>query len=137
MAKDKTQNTNLASEFYVASQLFRLGFTVTITLGHTKEIDLIVAHPDGRTVTVDVKGLKDTTNWPLTPKLRRKNHFYALVAYRGKFSNIASQPEIFIIPSVGIEKLLVPWSGKPEVTCIVYSKIRGSKYKDAWMLLFK
>jgi len=62
MALYKTQNTNLASEFYVASQLFRQGYVVTVTLGHTKEIDLIVAHPDGRTITIDMKGLKNTTN---------------------------------------------------------------------------
>ena len=42
MVRNGTINTNLASEFYVASLLFRLGYAVTITLGHTKEIDLIV-----------------------------------------------------------------------------------------------
>ena len=59
MKRQYGQNTNLAAEFFVASQLFRLGYTVTITLGNTKEIDLLVAHPDGRTVTIDVKGLKE------------------------------------------------------------------------------
>lgn len=78
MARKGSQNTNLASEFYVASQLYRLGYVVTITLGHTKEIDLIIAHPDGRTVTIDVKGLKNTTNWPLKPKLVNKKHFLYL-----------------------------------------------------------
>jgi hypothetical protein len=137
MARDKAENTNLASEFYVASQLFRLGYVVTITLGHTKEIDLIVAHPDGRTITIDVKGLKNTTNWPLKPILKSKNHFYVLVSYRNKFGNLQSPPDVFIIPSLEVENMLTPWTGRPDVKCVGYRKIKNSKYKDGWHLLFK
>lgn len=137
MARDKTQNTNLASEFYVASQLFRLGYVVTVTLGHTKEIDIIVAHPDGRTITIDVKGLKNTTNWPLKPKLRSEDHFYILVSYRNRFDDLASHPDVFVIPSLEVEKVLHSWSGKPDVTCVNYRDLKDSKYKNGWGLLFK
>jgi len=58
----KLEDTNLASEFYIASQLHRLGYITVLALGHTKEIDLVAIHPDGRTATIDVKGLKNTTN---------------------------------------------------------------------------
>lgn len=136
MARDKTQNTNLASEFYVASQLLRLGYVVTVTLGHTKEIDLIVAHPDGRTITIDVKGLKNTTNWPLTPKLKRKDHFYVLVSYLNKFDDLNSQPDIFVIPSLEVENVLSLWSGRSDVKCVNYHGIKDSKYKNAWNKLF-
>ena len=67
----KSEDTNLASEFYVASQLYRLGYVTVLTLGHTKEIDLVAIHPDGRTVTIDVKGLKNT-NLRWTPLSRHK-----------------------------------------------------------------
>lgn len=137
MARDKTQNTNLASEFYVASQLFRLGYVVTVTLGHTKEIDLIVAHPDGRTITIDVKGLKTTTNWPLHPKLETKEHFYVLLSYRDKFGDLNTQPDVFVIPSPEVVKLLHRWSGKPNVTCVEYRDVKNSRYRNAWNLLFK
>jgi len=138
MPRDKTQNTNLAAEFFVASQLFRLGYAVTITLGHTKEIDLFVAHPDDRkNVTIDVKGLKNTTNWPLNPKRKAKDHFYILLSYRNKFGDLTSQPDVFVVPSLEIERVLSPWSGKPEVTGVGYHRIRSSKYKDAWHLLFQ
>lgn len=136
MARDRTQNTNLAAEFHVASQLFRLGYTTTVTLGHTKEIDLIVAHPDGRTVTIDVKGLKNKTNWPLAPKLISKNHFYVLVTYLNKFENVSSDPEVFVIPSTRVKSLLSRWSGRPDITAVAYSRVRGSKHKDAWSVLF-
>lgn len=135
--KRKSGDANLASEFYVASQLYRLGYTVTITLGHTKEIDLIVAHSDGRIITIDVKGLKNTTNWPLTPKLKNENHFYILVNYKNKFSDLSFHPEVFVIPSLEIENVLVSWAGKPNVTCVGYKDVKNSKYKNAWGLLFK
>jgi len=135
--KRKLGDTNLASEFYIASQLFRLGYVATVTLGHTKEIDLIVVHPDGRTITIDVKGLRDTTNWPLIPKLKSKNHFYILVCYKNKFNDLSFQPEVFVVPSLEIDNIIVPWAGKPDVTCVGYRDVKNSKYKDAWELLFK
>ena len=136
VADRKNLNPNLTSEYFVASQLLRLGYVVTITLGQTKEIDLLVANPDGRTRTIDVKGLKDTTNWPLKPKLRREEHFFVLVNYRGKLTDPSFMPEVFVVPSLEIETLLSPWSGKPEVTCVEYRKIKGSRYQCAWDLLF-
>jgi hypothetical protein len=137
MTKQNSQNTNLAAEFYVASQLFRLGYIVTITLGHTKEIDLIVAHPDGRTCTIDVKGLKNTTNWPLNPKLKKEDHFFVLVSYLNKFDQVEITPDVFVVPSLNVDCLLTKWTGRPEVTCIGYNKLKNSKFKNAWHLLFK
>ena len=135
--KKKSGDTNLASEFYIASQLYRLGYVAAITLGHTKEIDLLVAHPDGKIITIDVKGLKDTTNWPLQPKLKSKGHFYILVNYKNKLGDLSFYPEVFVIPSLEVDNLLSSWAGKPEVKCIEYKDIKNSKYKDAWELLFK
>jgi hypothetical protein len=136
IVREKTLNTNLASEFYVASQLLRLGHTVTLTIGHTKEIDLIVAHQDGRLITIDVKGLKNTTNWPLQPKLADKTHFFVLVCYRNHFDDLSSTPEVFVIPSSDVGRLLTPWAGRPEVTAVAYRRIKDTKYKDHWGLLF-
>lgn len=137
MPKNESQNTNLASEFFVASQLLRLGYSVTITLGHTKEIDLIAVHLDGRIITIDVKGLKNKTNWPVKPKLTKENHFYIFLNFLNKFNNLNIIPEIFIVPSNEIHKLLSSWTGKPEVTGVEYKDIKSSKYKNAWDLLFK
>jgi hypothetical protein len=61
---------------------FSAGYTTTLTLGNTKKADLIVAHLDGRTVLIDAKSLKNTTNWPLMPKLIPNTHLYVLVSYR-------------------------------------------------------
>ena len=131
-SRSKNQNTNLASEFYVASKLFRLGYT----LGHTKEIDIVAINPiDGKIITIDVKGLKNKTNWPLIPRKKAKSHYFILVAWCNKFNDPSFQPEIFVVPSTKISKLLTPWSGNPKVLCVGYTKAKNSKYKNAWSLL--
>ena len=135
--KRKSGDTNLASEFYIASQLYRLGYVAAITLGHTKEIDLLVAHPNGKIITIDVKDLKDATNWSLQPKLKNKDHFYILVNYKNKLGDLSFHPEVFVIPSLEVDNLLSSWTGKPKVTCIEYKDVKNSRYKDAWELLFK
>jgi len=132
-----TTSTNLAAEFYVASQLYRQGYIVTLTLGNTKEIDLIVAHPDGRTITVDTKGLKNKTNWPVRPKLVSDTHFFILVSYLNVFEDIQVIPEVFVIPSKDVHKVLSLWSGSDTVSCVKYSAVKNSIYKNAWRLLFK
>ena len=136
MARDRTQNSEILHRIPRRLPVFWLGYTTTVTLGHTKEIDLIVAHPDGWTVTIDVKGLKNKTNWPLAPKLISKNHFYVLVTYLNKFENVSSDPEVFVIPSTRVKSLLSRWSGRPDITAVAYSRVRGSKHKDAWSVLF-
>lgn len=136
MERAPAQLTNTASELYVASLLSRLGYAVTITFGNTKVIDLMVANPDGKVVTIDVKGLKNTTNWPLTPKINSPTHFFVLVSYRNRFQDITSAPEVFVVPSAEVPKLLTQWSGRPEVTCVNYGAVKNSTYKDAWHLLF-
>lgn len=135
--KREFSNTNLASEFFVASQLFRLGYSVTITLSKTKEIDLVVMDKKRQFITIDVKGLKNKTNWPIKLKLISKSHFFVFVSYLNKFSSLEKEPEIFIVPSNRIKKLLGNWTGNPNVTALRYSKIKNSKYKNAWNLLFK
>ena len=136
MAKKRIQDSRRASEFYVASQLSRLGYIVTLTSGQTKKIDLIVTHPDGRKITIDVKGLKNKTNWPIQLKYIREDHFFILVSYLSKFEYLSLSPEIFVIPSMQMKSLLGNWSGKPMVEAIGYSTVRNSKFKDAWNLLF-
>jgi hypothetical protein len=128
-------STNLAAEFFVASQLFRLGYTVTLTLGNTKEVDLVVTHPDGRTATIDTKGLKNKTNWPLKAKLIRDTHFFVLVSFRDRFSSLADAPDVFVIPSTQLHTVLAKWAGH-EQTCVDYYTVRKKNFKDAWHLLF-
>jgi len=107
--------TGLASEYFVASQLARLGYLVEVTREHFPGIDLFVAHPDGRTVTIDVKGVKDKSNWPVQPATVQSD-FYVFVTYAGKFHKLDEQPPaVFVVPSAAVEKLVKQWKAMPGV----------------------
>ena len=51
-------NTNLASEFYVLSMLYRLGLDANLTLGNKKSVDIAVVLGPGHAITVDVKAVR-------------------------------------------------------------------------------
>lgn len=94
-------NTNLASEFYVLSMLFRLGVDAALTLGNKKAVDIIVANEDGTTTTIDVKGLVGRYDWPADNihLLEGTQHFYVLVSFEGKIADPLSPPSAWIIPA--------------------------------------
>ncbi len=130
--REKGGETNLASEFYVASQLFRLGYNATITLGHTKEIDLVVTHPDEQIITIDVKGTRWKTSWPLKPPKRvRKDHFFVFLYYK-VFEDLDVPPEVFVVPARQIKRLVEDWV----IPGVPYNRLKNSRYEDAWGLLF-
>jgi len=131
--RKKTSDTSLASEYFVASQLARLGYLVEVTREHFPGIDLFVAHPDGRTVSIDVKGGKNKSNWPVQAVTVRPD-FYVFVAYAGKFYELDKQPpDVFVVPSTIAHKLVIHYRSMPGVP---HHRLRESQYKDAWHLLF-
>ena len=136
------QSSNLAAEYYVASLLFRLGYVATVTFGNTKEIDLMVFDPETKKqITIDVKGLKNTTDWIMPKKpSERPNHFYVLVTFKNKFSDIEETPEVYTLPSKQVKKLWVGWIGREEVKAIKYSDLREHpefKGKNGMKFLFQ
>lgn len=61
--------THLAGEYFVAAELYKRGYSVAITLGNAKAIDLHAEH-DTRTVNVQVKAIRDkkSVGWPMKSK---------------------------------------------------------------------
>ncbi len=138
----QTINSNLSSEFYVASLLFRAGYVATITFGNTKQVDIITYDPKTKKkVTIDVKGLKNTTNWVMPKKLvRDKHHFYILVTFKNKFNNFNLAPEFYVVPAFDVKKLRRSWTGRKDVKGIPYKLIKNQeKYKgeNGLKLLFE
>lgn len=66
MTRSNGINSHLAGEYFVAAELYRRGYTVAMTLGNAKAIDLF-AELDGRTVNVQVKAIakKQNVGWPM------------------------------------------------------------------------
>lgn len=130
-------DTNLAAEFYVLSVLHRLGMSATITLGNKKSVDIVVARDAGDAVTIDVKGLAGTTNWPVDNlKEGRKKHFIVFVTFLGKIGDPSVLPEVYVVPSEEISSVIYENpGGNRRVVPVGRARKSWSQYKDAWGLL--
>jgi hypothetical protein len=138
---EKTGNTNLASEFYVLSMLYRLGVDAYLTLGNKKSVDIVVVKKDGKQVTVDVKGLRDKScfivnNMPVS----KENHYIIFISFLNKMADPKSLPEVYVVP---VENLRLPESAldgealiktKSNISDVTLSRLRclGEKYLDKW-----
>lgn len=132
----KSERTNLASEFYVLATLHRLDLEPLLTLGNKKSVD-IVLQTSKNTLTIDVKGMASKTSWLLgtnKPEII-KNHYYVFVSYLNKIADVSVKPESYIISSKYVQKF-IKWTLKGYV--INYSKMRdeGCKFKEDWRVLF-
>ena len=132
-------NTNLASEFYVLSVLYRMGHNASLTLGNKKSVDIIVIPGKGEPITIDVKGLAGKTSWPVDNvdfEKVDKNHFLIFVSYLDKITDPLVLPEVYIVPLNKL-KPFVYISPKKDRKVLPLSRLRkdGSQYKDAWHLL--
>lgn len=89
-------DTNLASEFYVLSALYRLGMDASLTLGNKKSVDIVVVREAGDTITIDVKAVVGEYDWPVNnvQNQPKANHFIVLVSYEGKIQDLATLPSV-------------------------------------------
>lgn len=93
-------NTNLASEFYVMSVLYRLGLEPHLTLGNKKSVDIAVLRGPGKALTIDVKGVAGKNDWLVgkQPSRARPHHFVLLVSYEGRFKDHLEAPRCWVVP---------------------------------------
>jgi hypothetical protein len=136
-SKKSGYDTNLAAEFYVLSVLHRLGISATLTLGNKKSVDIVVTRDAGDAITIDVKGLAGTTNWPVDNlKERPKKHFIAFVTFLGKISDPSVLPEVYIVPSERVSSMVYQNpAGNRRVIQLGRARKEWAQYKDAWHLL--
>jgi hypothetical protein len=97
-AQQRGYATNLASEFFVLSALYRLGLEANLTLGNKKGVDIVVAAGPGRAFTIEVKAVAGKNDWLVgqlgaTPKA---HHFVVLVCYENSFADPESPPNVWI-----------------------------------------
>jgi hypothetical protein len=87
--------TQWASQFYVAAELTRRGYLVSLTLGNAPVSDLFVHSPSGKHFTVDVKGQSTKNFWLIQPRPSIPDHFFILVY----LSKDHAAPKYFILSS--------------------------------------
>jgi|SRR5450756_634600 len=94
MANDVDRNSShLAGEYFVAAELYRRGYSVAITLGNAKAIDLF-AERDTRSVNVQVKAIRDkkSIGWPITKDRIADGILYIFVC----LNPVGTPPDYFI-----------------------------------------
>jgi hypothetical protein len=139
---EKGSNTNLAAEFYLLSMLYRLGINAHLTLGNKKSVDIVV-EKDDELITIDVKGLKDASCFPIDNWNKKdKNHFLVFVSFLKKIKDPNIVPDIFIVPSLELEnkhkeldgKTIIYKNPKGNRTVVEYNRLKKlkDKYKNNW-----
>lgn len=132
---ETTWQTNMASEYYVLSALIRKGIDASLTLGNKKAVDILIVRPDGKTITIDVKGLAGKHDWILgdSPLSENPNHYYALLTFEGKMKDLTQVPRVWIIPTEKIAEY-VTTSGNGKTKYVPRKTIReqAEEFEEAW-----
>lgn len=92
--RNKGYYTQWATQFYVAAELTRRGYLVSLTLGTAPDTDLLVVSPSGKHFKVDVKGLRRLNWWILGRPEPQKDLFYVLVYVP---DDVQQPPKFFVM----------------------------------------
>jgi len=139
IAIQRGYNTNLASEFYVLSMLYRLGFDANLTLGNKKSVDIAVVLGPGRAITIDVKAVAGKMDWLMgtSPDSAKPNHFVVLVSYDGRFGDAQHAPRCWVLRHEEVLPLVKTASGKGRMRYLSRKVVLdgfGSR-EGAWQIL--
>ncbi len=97
-------NTGLSGEYFVAAELYRRGWSVGMTVGNAKAIDLF-AERKGQIIPIQVKAIykKKNVGWPIMKDQVRPDCFYIFVVLNG---DKMEPPDYFIGRSEEIQPLI-------------------------------
>jgi hypothetical protein len=125
------KHLELASKFYVLSVLHRLGTDATFTFSQSDNVDITVVLESGNALTVDVKTLSGSPEWPVADFRSRAGHFVVFVAYpSGGDPN--EPPKVYIVSSQQLERYLSTHQGEH----VSLSQLDEELHTlDAWQLL--
>ncbi|WP_075351241.1 PDDEXK-like family protein [Algoriphagus marinus] len=103
MAEIHRNNTGLSGEYFVAAELYRRGWSVGMTLGNAKAVDLFAEKGNTR-ISVQVKSIYKAKNvgWPLMNTAVKQDCFYIFVNLNGDKINadLPDSPQYFVCTSV-------------------------------------
>ena len=131
-------NTNLASELYVMSVLYRLRLDANLTLGNKKAVDIVVVHAPGDTTTIDVKAVAGRVDWLVGGAAGppRHRHFVVLLAYDGKFERVSELPKVWVLPHDEFLGLIRTAKAPSTLRYVSRSEVGKLEHRrDAWDLL--
>jgi hypothetical protein len=94
-AQTTRYKTQWSTQFFVAAELTRRGYLVSLTFGNAAITDLLVQSPGGAKFTVDVKGQSNRSFWLVQRREKDLDHYFILVYLPPEFET----PRYFILSS--------------------------------------
>jgi hypothetical protein len=120
-------NVHMAGEFFVAAELSKRGYLVSLTMGNAKAVDLF-AERDGHAICIQVKAAAGSYGWPLSPDKAKiiDNVLYVFVALNA----VGTPPDYYVLTAQAVcasARWAIIRAG------IYIPQIRD--HKDAWHLI--
>lgn len=127
MAEIQSSSTGLSGEYFVAAELLRRGFSVGITMGNAKAID-ILAEKDGKQFIIQVKAIykKKNVGWPIMKDKVIANHFYVFVNLNG---DKMIEPDYFICTGNEAKVYVMQYTTRGVINLGALDK---AGYKNKW-----
>lgn len=118
--------THLAGEYFVAAELYRRGYSVAITLGNAKAIDLF-AERDAKAVNIQVKAIrnKKSVGWPIMKDRIVDDVLYVFVC----LNDPGLSPEYFICTPKEARAKTAQYATRG---IIDLNKLRDDQYRERW-----
>lgn len=98
-------DTGVAVEYFVLSQIYRLGLEAYISQGNKKAIDIRVIQENGNPISIDVKAVRGYSSLVVNNVKTEDNHFIAFVIYNNKFEDVLTHPQVYIVPSLEVPSI--------------------------------
>jgi predicted AAA+ superfamily ATPase len=127
MAEIQSSSTGLSGEYFVAAELLRRGYSVGITMGNTKAID-ILAEKNNKQFIIQVKAIykKKNVGWPMMKDKINPNHFYIFVNLNG---DKMTEPEYFITNGMEAHEKVKQYETRGIVD---YSTLNNDDFRNKW-----
>lgn len=127
MAEIQSSSTGLSGEYFVAAELLRRGYSVGITMGNAKAID-ILAEKDGKQFIIQVKAIfkKKNVGWPMMADKVNESIFYVFVNLNG---DKMTEPDYFIGTGLEAKQKVKQYTTRG---IIDLSTLTNDAFKNRW-----
>ncbi|AXY72728.1 hypothetical protein D3H65_01520 [Paraflavitalea soli] len=127
MAEISRNNTGLAGEYFVAAELYRRGWSVGMTIGNAKAVD-VFAEKEDIMVQIQVKSIykRAHSGWPMMNDRVKKDCIYIFVNLN---ADIMDKPDYYICTSEEALDAIDQYTTRGIVTL---GKMKKSGCKDQW-----
>jgi hypothetical protein len=127
MAEIQRSSTGLSGEYFVAAELLRRGYSVGITMGNAKAID-ILAEKDGNQFIIQVKAIfkKKNVGWPMMADKVNESIFYVFVNLNG---DKMTEPDYFIATGIEAKQKVKQYTTRG---IIDLSTLNNNDFKNRW-----